>query len=90
MENSTDQNLKDLKEDLKHSKKFIKKYLSDILILGGVLLLSYNILKPPESLFVADLANYHTEEKVLGIFLIAVGLDIAIRKYLASKNERKN
>lgn len=74
--------------------KFIKKYLIDIITITGVLLLSYNVLRPNETrggirLPSISYTDYHTEEKMFGIFLIAIGVDLAIRKYLSLKNEIK-
>jgi len=82
-----------MKERIKKFIKLIKKYLLDILIITGVLILSYNVLRPVEKkggIMILGYTDYHTEEKVFGIFLIAIGIDLAIRKYLSSKNERKS
>lgn len=74
-------------------KKFVKAYLLDILIITGILILSYNVLRPTEETGLVlpsiTYTDYHTEEKVFGIFLISIGIDIAIRKYLPSKNKAK-
>ena len=71
-------------------KEKIKKYLPDILIIIGVLTLSYNILIPPSGvLSEISLVNRHIKEKVFGIFLILVGTDMAIRKYLSFKHKNK-
>ena len=73
-------------------KKLIIKYLPDIIIMAGIWVLSYNLLRPttktgglPSLVFV----NQHTGYKVLGIILIAIGIDIVIRKYFNSKGEKK-
>ena len=84
-----------MKEKILKFIKLIRKYLLDILIITGVLILSYNILRPAEErggigIRIGGYMDYHTEEKVFGIFLIAIGIDIAIRKYSSFKNERKN
>ena len=76
-------------------KQFIKKYYLDIIILIGIWILSYNILRPAsEKGFVLpsfSYTDYHTDKKVFGIMLIAIGINIAIRKYFIYKqNERKN
>lgn len=77
----------------------IKKY-PDILILFGIFILFYKILMPasPESPFytfqlgLGSKKTYNQEFKLLGIMLITIGIDIAIRRYLSfkKKNERKN
>ena len=73
-------------------KEKIKKYLPDIIIIIGVLIFSFNVLRPVErkGLVLPPLVytDYHTEEKVFGIFLIAIGIDFAIRKYLAFKSDK--
>ncbi len=69
---------------------FIQNYLADIITLVGIIMLSYNIFRPPtkSGVILPNLTttDYHTEWKVLGIVLVALGIDIAIRKYLQSKN----
>jgi len=68
----------------------IKEYLPDILFITGVYIFSYNILRPVVSFFEIDLDPDYTNEKVLGIVLIAVGIDIAVRRYISYKNKQKN
>lgn len=68
-------------------KKLIIKYLPDIIIIVGIWIFSYNLLRPVTRSFNSD--NQHTEYKVLGIILIAIGINIAIRKYFNSKNDKK-
>lgn len=68
-------------------KEKIKKYLPDFIILIGIYMASYNLLRPVttgglEGLLRNINTNYHTDGKVLGIMLIAIGIDIAIRRYL--------
>lgn len=69
-------------------KNFLIKYSPDIVIITGILILSYNLLRPETrigglpSLVSID---YHTEYKVLGIVFIAIGIDIVIRKYFSNK-----
>lgn len=77
-----------MKEKIRKLTKLIKKYLLDIVIITGVLILSYNILRPPTEYFMYT--DYHTGGKMLGILLIVIGINIAIRKYLFSKNKREN
>ncbi len=69
---------------------FLKKYLPDIIVLVGVYLTSYSLLRPPTKLglgidIVGPYYDYHVGSKIFGIMMIAVGLDIAIRRYLDYK-----
>jgi len=64
-------------------KEKIKKYFPDILFLTGTWILSYNLLRPAG--FVPVVFDY-TQYKVLGIMLIALAIDIAIRRYLSKRN----
>jgi len=66
-------------------KQNLKKYLPDILFLLGTWIISYNFLRPQKSLLEIDLTRYYTGYKVLGIMLIAIAIDIAIRKYISRK-----
>lgn len=73
-------------------KKLLPKYLPDIIIITGIWVLSYNLLRPeirtgglPSLVFI----NHHTGYKVLGIVLIAIGIDIVIRKYFNSRGDKK-
>jgi len=66
--------------------KYLKKYLPDILFLGGIWIFSYNILRPVTEWPNIDLTNYFTGYKVFGIMLIALALDIAIRRYFSKNN----
>ena len=67
-------------------KKNIIKYLPDVILISGILILSYNLLRPETIIGgLSPLTNHHTGYKVLGIVLITVGIDIVIRKYLNSK-----
>lgn len=82
------------KEVIKKLKLFIK-YFPDILFLIGVLIASYNILKPPRvvkygllpelptlsGIYIEDYTNY----KVLGIILVAIAIDIAVRRYFLER-----
>jgi hypothetical protein len=65
--------------------KKITQYIPDIIIIIGVGILSYNVFRPVTDLFELDLTDYHVEAKVLGVLLITIGLDIAIRRYLKRK-----
>jgi len=73
-------------------KEKIKKYLPDGLFLFGTWITSYAFLRPvldPASIILAKygiggIANY--KYKILGIMLIALALDIAIRRYFAKRN----
>ncbi len=70
----------------------MNNYLPDIIIITGVWILSYNLLRPerkigglPSLVFI----NHNTGYKVLGIVLITIGIDIIIRKYFYLKNNKK-
>jgi len=75
---------------IKKILKFIKKYLPDMLMMFGIGVLSYNVLRPPTAPKMllpklARMSDYHTRWKVAGIILIAIGIDIAIRRYIVYK-----
>ena len=70
-------------------KKLIIKYLPDIIIVIGVWVLSYNLLRPVTDGLTLTFVNRHTEYKMLGIVLITIGIDIIIRKYFNSKIDKK-
>jgi hypothetical protein len=75
-----------------HMKKLIIKYLPDMIIITGIWILSYNLLRPETKtggLPSLDFINHHTGYKVLGIILIAIGIDIVIRKYFNSRSDKK-
>ncbi|MCK5466324.1 hypothetical protein KAI56_02385 [Candidatus Parcubacteria bacterium] len=78
---------------MKKLTDIIKEYLPDILFIVGVYVFSYNFLRPTETTGILKLktvfTDYHTEEKVLGIVLIAIGIDIAVRRYISYKNKQK-
>lgn len=64
--------------------KMFKKYLPDIIVIIGVWVASYNLLRPTiKGLRLPSFTytDYHTGWKVFGIVLIAIGIDIAIRRY---------
>ncbi len=65
----------------------IKKYIPDILILIGIYVFSYNLLRPTE---IVNLDRDFTGEKVIGLMLVALGIDIAIRVYFNRKNNHEN
>ena len=67
--------------------KIIKKYFPDLIVIIGVWLLSYGLFSPAESIFSVDLdfTNHHINEKIIGVVLIVIGIDIFIRKYLINK-----
>jgi len=67
-------------------KKSIIKYLPDFLIIIGIALLSYNLFRPveeqgPFSLSLTNTEN-HTDYKVLGVVMVAIGIDIAVRRIM--------
>jgi len=72
----------------------IKKYLPDIIIIIGLGILSYNVFRPSveRGILLHDFyyTNYHTGGKVLGIILIAMGIDIAIRRYIKYRENKKS
>lgn len=88
-----------MKEKIKTIAKYLKKYLPDILFLFGVWISSYNLLRPPVTYRFNPLGlpkltslslsytEYFTGYKVLGVMLIAIGIDIAIRRYSNSKKK---
>jgi hypothetical protein len=84
-----------MKEKYLNFLNLLRNIFLDIIIIIGILIFSYNILRPVKeesslpSLPSFSYIDYHTEEKVFGIFLIVVGVDLIIRKYLFFKNERK-
>lgn len=70
--------------------KKLTKYLPDILILIGIWVFSYVVLFPiKEDLFEDILIGYDYSNhfKLIGIILISIGIDIAIRRML--KNKKK-
>ena len=71
-------------------KKFIIKYVPDVTVLIGIWIyfwiLSYTLLLPERiTIKLYDNTGY----KVLGIMLIAVGIDMLIRKYFLYKKQQK-
>lgn len=81
---------------MKKISPLLKKYLPDILILSGVLIFSYNLLRPVTfvcagaSRFCLDgsgVENHHVNLQVLGIMLIVGGVILAVRRYQSSKNK---
>jgi len=81
-----------MKEKIKRAIKCLNEYLPDILFLIGIWVASYNLLRQSvwkrgiETLSSTHTA-YFTEYKVLGIMLIAIAFDIAIRRYIIKKNK---
>ena len=81
---------------MKKLTPFIKKYLPDGLALLGVLIFSYNFLRPAKYVC-SGLCNrfdnyggytdYHTNYKVLGIMLFTFGIIVAVRRHLEAKNK---
>jgi len=72
--------------------QLIKKYLPDIFIIIGVGIASYNLLKPLKINIVSSslnsgtiTMNYHIEREISIIILIAIAIDIFIRRYLIKK-----
>ena len=66
----------------------MKKYLPDILINLGVWTFSYYSLIG--STYVGGLpklgyTDYHVNEKMLGLMVITIGLNIVIRRYLEAR-----
>lgn len=82
---------------MKKITPFVKKYLPDGLVLFGILIFSYNLLRPITHTCkglcnrfdgLGGYTNYHTNYKVLGILLFTLGIIWAIRRYLALKKVR--
>lgn len=94
----------EIKHDIWRSeKKIIKRYLPDIFILIGIWVFFYVSYFPIAGGSVySGLPNvnlpgmtdtrydYSNNFKFIGVVLITIGIDIAIRKCLSLKNERKN
>ena len=80
-----------MKEKIEKAGKYIRKYLPDILFLAGVGIASYNLLRPPKRIAapwefeLPSLTEYFTTYKVIGILLVALAIDIAIRRYFIKK-----
>ena len=81
---------------MKNLLKAIVKYLPDILMLLGIWIFVYNVYFPISTLkpigAVIKIAsytghNYSGKFKFIGIILLTLGIDIAIRRYLVSKNK---
>jgi len=68
----------------------ITKYLPDVLVIVGIFFSSYNLFRP--SSFAEAMEDrygglqHFAIEKSLSITIIAIGLDIAIRRYRNLKN----
>ncbi|KKQ82147.1 MAG: hypothetical protein UT05_C0004G0049 [Parcubacteria group bacterium GW2011_GWF2_38_76] len=79
---------------MKNLPSIIKKYLPDGLVLFGVLIFSYNFLRPANYVC-SGLCNpfdnyggytdYHTNYKVLGIMLFTLGVVLILRRYFKIK-----
>ena len=64
-----------------------KSYIPDILIIVGLAIFAYGIFTPPEEKggfpsLQLGYTDYHTEEKVFGVVVIAIGVDLFVRRYL--------
>ena len=80
---------------MKKITPLIKRYLPDSLILLGILIFSYNYLRPVTLVCslrycnridgIGYVPDHHIGLKVLGIMLFATGLVFAIRRYLSLK-----
>jgi len=75
------------KKIMNKTSRQLKKYIPDISILMGVYIFSYNLLRPTE---IINLDRDFTGGKVLGLMLVVLGADIAIRFYFNKKNENKS
>jgi len=64
-------------------QKLLKKYLPDILTQLGVWIFAYNTLRQPRKFNAFDFTDYHTEWKILGVVLISIGINIAIRRLIS-------
>ena len=84
-----------MKKIIKGIIKTIKKYLPDAIIIIGTWILSYNLFRPPKTItkglvlerpsLAYTYTDCHTEWKTLGVVLIVIGIDIAIRYYIVHK-----
>jgi hypothetical protein len=82
-------------------KEKIKKYLADILILGGIWIFFYVFYFPeqfrsggssitPRIILGTPSVDFSNSIKFIAIVLLTIGIDIAIRKYLSFKNKGEN
>lgn len=78
-----------MKKKIKIVIKIIKKYLPDIIILIGIWMVSYNLsITRSDNMFgYRSYIRTSDEWKIFGIILIAIGIDIAIRRYIAYKKK---
>ena len=65
--------------------KIFKRYLPDALIILGVAFTMYWFLEPPSKVGLLKLpsvtsTDYHTDLKVLGLVIVLLGVDIAVRR----------
>lgn len=67
-------------------KEKIKKYLPDGLFLLGVWITSYTFLRPTDILEKYGIGVTNYKYKILGIMLIALAFDVAIRRYFTKRN----
>ena len=67
----------------------IKKYLPDSLILFGILILSYSLLPHSRmsNRFGGGGSEYYFNYKIFAIFILTLGIIIAVRRCFASKNK---
>ncbi len=74
---------------MKKITNIINKYYPDFLILIGIYTLSWFVFLKPYNPLSIDLTHYYTEEKVMGVMLIAVGINILVRRYFNKKIKKQ-
>jgi hypothetical protein len=65
--------------------KKITKFLPDIFIIMGIVILSYNLFRPKNDPFGITFGTDYAVYKTFGILLISIGVDIVIRKFITNK-----
>jgi len=74
----------------KPKENIIKKYLPDIIIIIGVYTLSHSIFTEISSGFRGITTTTTDYGSLWGVVLIAIGINIAIRRYLSSNYKNKS
>ncbi len=74
---------KEKKEDI------IKKYLPDALIITGVYIFSYSILTETTTHRLGRATTITDYEKLWAVLLVAIGINIVVRRYISYKSKIK-